>query len=474
MTRSKRAVGAFVATTLVAGSLTWLSSVALQAAAAPPGSEPAPGAPSITLPTSLPTLPTSLPTLPTSLPTLPTGTATATATATASGTGAPGTDVLELLGGLGMPGSAEVGQLIVLTEPVWSLPGVTTSYQWLRDGVPIPGATGPTYVPGLDDAGHAISAQVTGALVGIPAITVVTDALGIPALDGPQLAPVSDVTITGTKKVGTVVGVSGPSWDEDQVENSYQWLRDGAPVGGATAPTYALGAADFGHAVSVQVTGHKDGFTDNTIASDPVQPVVGDAIQFVAKPRVTGTAKVGKLLTADPGQWTGGTEGSGQPAYAYQWLRDGAVITGAVAQTYQVDRADAGRALSVLVTASRPAYKAGKFTTAPLTVAKLGSKLTASLPKRSVKEGQAAALKLVLKVAGVASPTGAVKVMDGTKVLKKGTFAPGKRGMLTIQLGKLKPGVHKLKAVYAGSTSVSQGVSKVVRLTVVEKKPGKK
>jgi hypothetical protein len=380
--------------------------------------------------------------------------------------GDPGTDLLQLVSGLDLPASAEVGQLITLTEPVWSLPGVTTTYQWLRDGVPIPGATGPTYVPGLEDAGHAISAQVTGTLAGIPAVTVITDALNIPLPSGSQLSPTADVVIGGAKKIGTTLTLTGPTWDQEGTTNGYQWLRDDAPIAGATEATYPLVAEDFGHAISVKVTGHKEGFTDNTITSDPVQPVIGDAIQFVTKPRVTGTGKVGKLLTADPGQWTGGTEGSGQPAYSYQWLRDGAAITGAVAQTYQVETADVGKDLAVLVTATRPAYKSGKFTTGPVHVAKLSSKLSASLAKKTVKKGKAATMRLVLKVPGVGSPTGKVKILDGKKSLTKAAFAQGKHGKLVVKLAKLKPGVHKLKAVYAGSATVAGATSKVVKLTV--------
>jgi hypothetical protein len=465
MRKFARAIGATVVTTLVTGGLTWGSSVVLDAAAAPlPAGQGGVAAdPLITLP-PLPT--DSLPTVP--LPSLPLPTSTESSTAAATGTASPLDGVLTLLGGLGLPASAEVGQLITLTDPVWSLPGVVTTYQWLRDGVPIPGATGPTYVPTLEDAGHAISAQVTGTLAGIPAVTLITGALNIPLAQSPQLAPTADVAIGGAKKIGTTLTLTGPSWDQDGVTNGYQWLRDGAPVAGATSTTYPLVAEDYGHAISVKVTGHKEGFTDNTITSDPVQPLIGDAIQFVMKPRITGTGKVGQLLTADPGQWTGGTEGSGQPAYTYQWLRDGAVITGAVAQTYQVDQADVGQDLAVLVTATRPAYKAGKFTTAPVHVAKLSSKLTAALAKKTVKKGKAATLRLALKVPGVGSPTGKVTILDGTKALTKAAFAKGKHGKLVVKLAKLKPGVHKLKAVYAGSATVAGATSKVVKLTVTK------
>jgi hypothetical protein len=37
----------------------------------------------------------------------------------------------------------------------------THTYQWLRDGIPIPGATGSFYVPNAMDANHEIQLQVT-------------------------------------------------------------------------------------------------------------------------------------------------------------------------------------------------------------------------------------------------------------------------------------------------------------------------
>ena len=35
---------------------------------------------------------------------------------------------------------------------------------------------------------------------------------------------------------------------------SYQWYRDGVPIGGATGQTYTLGDADVGAQISVQVS----------------------------------------------------------------------------------------------------------------------------------------------------------------------------------------------------------------------------
>lgn len=73
-----------------------------------------------------------------------------------------------------------------------------------------------------------------------------------------------------------------------------------------------------------------------------------------APPTITGTAREGATLTADPGTWTGA-----QPiTYAYEWQRctatggGCAAISGAVAKTYVLTKADAGVSLRVKVTAT--------------------------------------------------------------------------------------------------------------------------
>jgi hypothetical protein len=380
--------------------------------------------------------------------------------------GDPGDELLTLLSGLRLPATAEVGQLITLTDPVWSLPGVTTTHQWLRDGVPIPGADNPFYVPGFEDAGHDVSARVTGALLGIPGSTVITAALRIPLVTGTQVSPSGDVTVAGAKKIGTLLSLTGPTWDPADATSNYQWLRDEAPIAAATQATYRLAPPDLGHAISVKVTGHRDGFVDNTITSDPVTPVLGDAIQFLTKPRVSGTPRVVKLLTADPGVWGGGTDDGAAPVFGYQWQRDGMAIAGAVAQTYQVQRADAGRRLTVKVTATRPAYQAGTFTTAAVTVTRLASTVRATLAKKVVGRGQRATLAVLVKTAGVVSPTGVVTVMDGTRVLRKVTVAKGRKGKVALSISGLRPGIHRLRADYAGTATIAAASSRVVRLTV--------
>jgi serine protease len=79
-------------------------------------------------------------------------------------------------------------------------------------------------------------------------------------------------------------------------------------------------------------------------------------------PTVSGTAKVGRILTAVPGIWS-----PAPVALTYQWYRSGVAITGASLPSYKLTASDIGKTITVRVTGR----KAGFITT---------SKTSASTP----------------------------------------------------------------------------------------------
>jgi len=64
-------------------------------------------------------------------------------------------------------------------------------------------------------------------------------------------------------------------------------------------------------------------------------------------PAITGTPTEGETLTASTGTWTNTPD-----AYAYQWNRSGASISGATASTYALTADDVGSTITVTVTAT--------------------------------------------------------------------------------------------------------------------------
>jgi serine protease AprX len=145
-------------------------------------------------------------------------------------------------------------------------------------------------------------------------------------------------------------------------EYDYTWLRcdshgaDCVSISGATASAYTAQRPDVGRTLRVAVTANS-GVGSGTAESNAV------AIRALrptsrAAPTISGSPRVGRLLRARPGRWSGSTPFS----YRYQWLRCAAkcrAIRGATHASYRVRKADLARRLRVRVRASNVRLPAG-------------------------------------------------------------------------------------------------------------------
>jgi hypothetical protein len=181
---------------------------------------------------------------------------------------------------------------------------------------------------------------------------------------GASAAPPANTTppsISGTTTVGQTLTASDGSWSNTPTSFAYQWRRcngggnNCADVANGTLKTYTLVGADAGHTMRVRVTAtNADGSNSaDSAQTAQVAPAVSSAApRNTAPPTISGTAKAGQQLTADPGSWTGSPT-----SFAYQWQRcdaDVAICTniiGATAKTYGIVAGDVGFRLRVRVTA---------------------------------------------------------------------------------------------------------------------------
>ncbi|MET9786017.1 Tat pathway signal protein [Streptomyces canus] len=92
-------------------------------------------------------------------------------------------------------------------------------------------------------------------------------------------------------------------------------------------------------------------------------------------PKITGTAKTGAKVTAEPGSWS-----AAPTSYTYQWKADGRAISGATAKTYTVAAAVVGKKLTVTVTALKSGWKSGTATSGAVTAAKGDAPKATKLP----------------------------------------------------------------------------------------------
>jgi len=148
-------------------------------------------------------------------------------------------------------GTAQVGQVLTANPGTWTPAPTTFSYQWLRNGVAIAGATGATYTPVAADVGTTLTVRVTGTPAGATQASATSAGVTVGAGTITPATP----TITGTARVGATLTANPGTWAPAGVNLTYQWLRNGTAIAGATAPTYALVAADQGARISVRVTG---------------------------------------------------------------------------------------------------------------------------------------------------------------------------------------------------------------------------
>ncbi|MQW77304.1 hypothetical protein GHK92_15630 [Nocardioides sp. dk4132] len=91
-------------------------------------------------------------------------------------------------------------------------------------------------------------------------------------------------------------------------------------------------------------------------------------------PVVTGTAQVGRQLTATLGSWSNGV------TFARQWKRDGAPIRGARGASYRLTAADRGARISLEVTGSKPGHTSTRLESRPTAKIRAGQ-LTPATPR---------------------------------------------------------------------------------------------
>jgi hypothetical protein len=136
----------------------------------------------------------------------------------------------------------------------------TTTVQWLRDGVPVAGATGSTYALGAADLGTRISLRVTATKDGYQPSTYTTSPT---APIAPGIITLTDVPrMFGLLKVGKVLKALPPTSTPVATTVRYQWLRNGVAIKGLAAKRarYKLVRADRGKHISVRITVETPGY----------------------------------------------------------------------------------------------------------------------------------------------------------------------------------------------------------------------
>ena len=178
----------------------------------------------------------------------------------------------------------------------------------------------------------------------------------------PDNVPASGApVINGTAQVGESLTADTTGIEDgnglDRVQFRFQWVfHDGSAdtdIASATDSTYTLAASDEGKTIRVRVAftdrgGYAESLTSSataTVAAAPNSPATG-------APVISGTAEVGKTLTADTSD-IADADGLSGATFTYQWIaNDGSAdtdIQDATDSTYTLVADDEGKTVKVRV-----------------------------------------------------------------------------------------------------------------------------
>jgi hypothetical protein len=196
-----------------------------------------------------------------------------------------------------MAGEPRVGATLSCTPGTWAMVTRPFVYAWLRFSFAgtvsvIPGATSSTYTVQAGDAPGGIACSVTasnpfGSVTRSSTAYSIATVYGAPGLTGPP-------AISGSHVVGARLTCSNGQWTGVlPFSYAYQWLRDGAAIGGATAAVYTVVAADAGHALACRVTNTSPG--GSASASSASVPISGPAVANGSERFALSLASKGRL-----------------------------------------------------------------------------------------------------------------------------------------------------------------------------------
>jgi 6-phosphogluconolactonase (cycloisomerase 2 family) len=243
------------------------------------------------------------------------------------------------------------------------------SYQWRRNGAPIVGANAPTLkltsVTSADATGYSVQVS-NSAGIATSDVALLNVSAGVPAAVAPTIVNQPASVLVNTGNTATVaVGAAGTG------PLGYQWLRNGTPIGGATAAYYSIAAATSGDAgsYSVQVSNSAGSVTSSGAVLTVNPSAAATVASLVTQPS--------PQVQAPGGSATFAVAVTGSGPISYQWLKDGVAIPAAASGVLTLSNVAAGDAAGYSVTVSN---SLGSVTSNAATLTVLGVPAIASQP----------------------------------------------------------------------------------------------
>ncbi|MEO6246293.1 MAG: immunoglobulin domain-containing protein [Opitutaceae bacterium] len=201
--------------------------------------------------------------------------------------------------------------------------GTNLTFQWLRSGSPIAGATGSTYT--------IASAQIADIAAYVVRVSSTGGSVDSSQANLSVTAPGSGAIVITARPISLNVNPGQPATFGVTATGSglaYQWFKNGGVISGATASSYSIPSAQTADAATYLVRLTSGTTVETTSAKLTVGGSSGSGISITTQPA---------SRTVDAGQGvTFLVVASGTGALSYQWFKDDNVISGATATTFNI------------------------------------------------------------------------------------------------------------------------------------------
>jgi hypothetical protein len=244
---------------------------------------------------------------------------------------------------------------------------------------------------------------------------------------------------------------------------SYQWLRDGAPIPGATGATYYPTRDDVGKALSARINSGTAAYAAFGSTSEPTVPV--DDGPEVTMSGLPSTVTYGVDATATVTVMDGDV-----PVDGVVELRRGSTVLASQATTGgQAELSIAGAKWVAGSNDIRAAFvgsdsAASSDRTSVAVTKAVTSSVSRSLPTR-VRYTSRATLTVGVNVPNVPNPTGELRVYDGSRRIVTTKLYWSNYGKKAILLPRLSKGYHRIKVTYMGNSVITAKTSAVRGIT---------